>query len=69
MLSDARHGEHCTDGLFTDKHMHMSLLRCVQSARLAFAAFLVCRHGGEAADVASAAVAICTDLVNMTINW
>lgn len=27
-----------------------------------------CRHGGEAADVASVAVGIITDLLNMTIN-
>jgi hypothetical protein len=30
---------------------------------------VLCRHGGEAADVASAAVAIITDLLNLTINW
>lgn len=28
-----------------------------------------CRHGGEAADVASVAVGIITDLLNITINW
>lgn len=27
------------------------------------------RHGGEAADVASAAVAIMADLLNLTVNW
>lgn len=31
--------------------------------------YLAHRHGGEAADVASAAVAIITDLLNLTINW
>jgi hypothetical protein len=45
---------------------HQSSRLC--NSGLSFAA-AACRHGGEAADVASVAVGIITDLLNMTINW